>query len=581
MDENRTGQQSPEQQPEQQSLHGVGVSPGRVIAPLVHMAPAVTEPPEGDPLTGDPEAAVDRLKAAALAVKAELTERAARARSESAAEVLKATALMAGDRALTKNAGKLVASQGLSPERALWQAATAYADQMRAMGGYMADRAADIEDVRARIVAQLRGEDAPGVPQRREPFVLAAEDLAPADTAVLDPDVVLALVTESGGPQSHTAILARNLGLPAVVAVAGVLELTGGTRVYVDGAAGAVVTEPGVTEEQAVAAWRRASEQLASFDGHGALADGTAVPLLANVGTGDDARAAAEAGAQGVGLLRTEFCFLGRDTEPTVAEQADAYAEVFAAFPGRKVVVRTLDAGADKPLPFLTDAQEPNPALGVRGYRTDWSTPGVLARQLEAIAAAAAESSADVRVMAPMIATVAEAAHFRELVHAAGLPVSGVMVETPAAAMTAEQILDRVDFVSLGTNDLTQYTMAADRMLGSLAELNSPWQPAVLRMVECVTRGAASASQSHATPKNVGVCGEAAADPALAVVLVGLGVDSLSMSARSLAAVAAVLRTVDTEQARRIARLALRATSPQEARDTVRAELPVLAELGL
>ncbi|WP_249494298.1 phosphoenolpyruvate--protein phosphotransferase [Kocuria rhizophila] len=581
MDENRTGPQSPEQQPEQQSLHGVGVSPGRVIAPLVHMAPAVTEPPEGDPLTGDPDAAVDRLKAAALAVKAELTERAARARSESAAEVLKATALMAGDRALTKNAGKLVASQGLSPERALWQAATAYADQMRAMGGYMADRAADIEDVRARIVAQLRGEDAPGVPQRREPFVLAAEDLAPADTAVLDPDVVLALVTESGGPQSHTAILARNLGLPAVVAVAGVLELPGGTRVYVDGAAGAVVTEPGVTEEQAVAAWRRASEQLASFDGHGALADGTAVPLLANVGTGDDARAAAEAGAQGVGLLRTEFCFLGRDTEPTVAEQADAYAEVFAAFPGRKVVVRTLDAGADKPLPFLTDAEEPNPALGVRGYRTDWTTPGVLARQLEAIAAAAAESTADVWVMAPMIATVAEAAHFRELVHAAGLPVSGVMVETPAAAMTAEQILDRVDFVSLGTNDLTQYTMAADRMLGTLAELNSPWQPAVLRMVECVTRGAASASQSHATHKNVGVCGEAAADPALAVVLVGLGVDSLSMSARSLAAVAAVLRTVDTEQARRIARLALRDTSPQEARDTVRAELPVLTDLGL
>ncbi|KIC70234.1 phosphoenolpyruvate-protein phosphotransferase [Kocuria rhizophila] len=562
-------------------MHGVGVSPGRVIAPLVHMAPAVTEPPEGDPLTGDPEAAVDRLKAAALAVKAELTERAARARSESAAEVLKATALMAGDRALTKNAGKLVAAQQLSPERALWQAATAYADQMRAMGGYMADRAADIEDVRARIVAQLRGEDAPGVPQRREPFVLAAEDLAPADTAVLDPDVVLALVTESGGPQSHTAILARNLGLPAVVAVDGVLELPGGTRVYVDGAAGAVVTAPGATEEQAVAAWRRASEQLASFDGHGELADGTAVPLLANVGTGDDARAAAEAGAQGVGLLRTEFCFLGRDTEPTVAEQAEAYAEVFAAFPGRKVVVRTLDAGADKPLPFLTDAEEPNPALGVRGYRTDWTTPGVLARQLEAIAAAAAESTADVWVMAPMIATVAEAARFRELVHAAGLPVSGVMVETPAAAMTAEQILDRVDFVSLGTNDLTQYTMAADRMLGTLAELNSPWQPAVLRMVECVTRGAASASQSHATHKNVGVCGEAAADPALAVVLVGLGVDSLSMSARSLAAVAAVLRTVDTEQARRIARLALRATSPQEARDTVRAELPVLTDLGL
>ena len=568
-------------QPQRETLVGVGVSPGRVVAPLVHMAPAVSEPPEGEPLTEDPDAATDRLRAAALAVRAELTERAARARSESAAEVLKATALMAGDKALVKNAVKLVTAQQLSPERALWQAATAYADQMRAMGGYMAERAADIEDVRARLVAELRGEDAPGVPQRREPFVLAAEDLAPADTAVLDPDVVLALVTASGGPQSHTAILARNLGLPAVVAVQGVLDLDAGAPVFVDGAAGTVVTAPGETEAEAVAAWRRTAERLASFDGHGALSDGTPVPLLANVGTGDDARAAAEAGAQGVGLLRTEFCFLGRDAEPTVEEQTAAYAEVFAAFGDRMVVVRTLDAGADKPLPFLTDAEEPNPALGVRGYRTDWTTPGVLARQLEAIAAAREGSGADVWVMAPMIATVSEAVRFQELAHEAGLPVCGVMVETPAAALTAEQILDRVDFVSLGTNDLTQYTMAADRMLGSLAELNSPWQPAVLRMVDCVTRGAASAGSTSGTHKSVGVCGEAAADPALAVVLVGLGVDTLSMSPRSLAAVATVLASVDAAEARRLAALALEATSASEARDSVRAQLPVLAELGL
>lgn len=562
-------------------LHGVGVSPGRVIAPLVHMAPAVSEPPEGDPLEGDPEAATDRLKAAALAVKAGLKERAARARSESAAEVLKATALMAGDKALVKNAGKLVTEQGLSPERALWQAATAYADQMRAMGGYMAERAADIEDVRARIVAELRGEDAPGVPQRREPFVLAAEDLAPADTAVLDPDVVIALVTQSGGPQSHTAILARNLGLPAVVAVDGVLDVAGGASVFVDGAAGTVVVAPGDAERDAVLAWQRASEQLASFDGGGVLSDGTAVPLLANVGTGDDARAAAEAGAEGVGLLRTEFCFLGRDSEPTVDEQADAYAEVFEAFPGRKVVVRTLDAGADKPLPFLTDATEPNPALGVRGYRTDWTTPGVLERQLEAIGVAQQRSTAEVWVMAPMIATVEEAARFHDLVVAAGLRVGGVMVETPAAAITAEQILERVDFVSLGTNDLTQYTMAADRMLGSLAELNSPWQPAVLRMIRATAQGAAAATELGGAHKHVGVCGEAAADPALAVVLVGLGVDTLSMSPRSLAAVAAVLRGVDLAEARRLAELAVHATSAHEAKDTVRAQLPVLAELGL
>ena len=201
-------------QPQRETLVGVGVSPGRVVGPLVHMAPAVSEPPEGEPLTEDPEAATDRLRAAALAVKAGLTERAARARSESAAEVLKATALMAGDKALVKNAVKLVTAQQLSPERALWQAATAYADQMRAMGGYMAERAADIEDVRARLVAELRGEDAPGVPQRREPFVLAAEDLAPADTAVLDPDVVLALVV--AGSVNIAMLLLAAAGLRGV-----------------------------------------------------------------------------------------------------------------------------------------------------------------------------------------------------------------------------------------------------------------------------------------------------------------------------------------------------------------------------
>ncbi|MBD2762853.1 phosphoenolpyruvate--protein phosphotransferase [Kocuria sp. cx-116] len=560
---------------------GVGVSPGRVIAPLIPMAPPVAAPPEAEPLEGEPESAVERLSQAAASVKTELQQRAERARSEAAAEVLKATALMAGDKALIKNAAKLVRNQSLSPERALWDAASGYADQMRAMGGYMAERAADIEDVRARIVAELRGMPAPGVPQRTEPFVLAAEDLAPADTAVLDPETVVALVTSSGGPQSHTAILARNLGLPAVVAATGVTDIEPGTPVFVDGSAGSIVSHPGTEHEQAVAAWHRVSEQLASFDGHGALADGTDVPLLANVGTADDARAAAAAGAQGVGLLRTEFCFLGRDAEPTVQEQTEAYVEIFRAFGSAKIVVRTLDAGADKPLPFLTDTTEPNPALGVRGYRTDWTTPGVLERQLQAIAAAAQQTEATVWVMAPMISTAGESAHFAQLVHAAGLEVSGVMVETPAAAITAEQILDRVDFVSLGTNDLTQYTMAADRMLGSLAELNSPWQPAVLRMIERTAAGARAASSESGVHKNVGVCGEAAADPALAVVLVGLGVDTLSMSPRSLAAVAAVLARVDLERARVVAHTALHAASAREARDAVRAQLPVLEELGL
>jgi phosphotransferase system enzyme I (PtsI) len=301
------------------------------------------------------------------------------------------------------------------------------------------------------------------------------------------------------------------------------------------------------------------------------------VPLLANVGGAKDAQAAAKLGAQGVGLFRTEFCFLERDTEPTVEEQAAAYKGVFDAFPGKKVVLRTLDAGADKPLPFLTDSTEPNPALGVRGYRTDFTTPGVLDRQLEAIAKAEKESEADVWVMAPMISTAEEAARFATMCAEAGIKTPGVMVEVPSAALTADTILREVAFASLGTNDLTQYAMAADRQLGPLAGLNTPWQPAVLRLVGLTVEG--SRAEGHNKP--VGVCGEAAADPALAVVLTGLGVTTLSMTARSLAAVAAVLKTVTLAEAQEQAKLAQSAPTAVEARAWVREKLPVLEELGL
>lgn len=565
-----------------QTVTGVGVCAGRVIGELVSMPEPVSEPAPGLSLGGEePETAVARLKEAAAAVKTELKRRAEAATEKDAADVLKSTALMAGDKALLKNAGKLITERQLAPERALWEAASDYAEQMRALGGYMAERAADIEDVRARLVCQLQGLPMPGVPQRDTPFVLTAEDLAPADTATLDPEKVLALVTSGGGPQSHTAILARNLGLPAVVAARGVEELPDGTQVYVDGATGEIRTEPGADEQQLVEAWVRSAEARSAFDGHGVLSDGTEVPLLANVGTPEDARAAAAAGAQGVGLLRTEFCFLGRDKEPSVDEQVEQYTAILASFPGQKVVVRTLDAGADKPLPFLTDTEEPNPALGVRGYRTDRTVPGVLARQLEAIARAEKATEAQVWVMAPMISATPEARDFAAMVADAGLKVPGVMVETPSAAVTTDQILRHVDFVSLGTNDLTQYTMAADRMLGSLAELNNPWQPAVLRMVRYTVEGARRAEAEGAGPRNVGVCGEAAADPALAVVLVGLGVHTLSMSARGLSAVAAVLRSVDLATAQALAELAIEQTSAAEASAAVRARLGVLAELGL
>ena len=571
-----------------QNFVGVGVFRGRVIGPVRHMPPALAEPPAGEKLASSttPETAAAALKEAGAAVKAHLLERAGRTEG-TGKDVLEATALMATDPMLIKAAIKLI-NAGTSIERAIWEAGESVAAMLADLGGYMAERSHDVQDVKARIVAQLRGVPAPEIPDADAPFILVAEDLAPADTATLDPAKVLALVTAGGGPQSHTAIIARALGLPAVVAATGVGGLADGGLVFVDGATGHVSTDPGDAERASVAVWQEQASLLSIFDGEGQLADGTLLPLLANVGGAADAQVAAAANAQGVGLLRTEFCFLGSATEPAHADQVAAYKGVFDAFPGQKVVIRTLDAGADKPLPFITDTSEANPALGVRGYRTDTTTPGVLARQLAAIADAAKQSQAVVWVMAPMISTAAEAAHFAALCTDAGLKIPGVMVEVPSAALTARHLLDHVEFASLGTNDLTQYAMAADRQLGTLAALNDPWQPAVLALIQATVEGAASQAKHSAThaledsaPKPVGVCGESAADPVLAVVLAGLGVTSLSMTPRALPAVSAVLRTVTLPQARALAMDAVAAASATEARELVRAGLPALAELGL
>ncbi|MDO4897907.1 MAG: phosphoenolpyruvate--protein phosphotransferase [Rothia sp. (in: high G+C Gram-positive bacteria)] len=563
------------------TYNGVGVYAGRVIGKVLQMPEPIKAPSTSLKLSADetPEQAAERIKTAAETVKAGLLERAENASRDGKA-VLKSTSQMATDRALLKSAIKLVETQNKAPELAVWEAATSFADQMAALGGYMAERVTDIHDVRARIVAELTGQQAPGIPVSTEPFVLAAIDLAPADTATLDPKQVIALITSDGGPQAHTAILARGLGLPAIVAAKGVTEIANGTEVYIDSNEGLVETE--VTAEHRDLAEKYANrKELPDFDGEGVMADGARIPLYANVGDGKSAEKAAGLKAEGVGLLRTEFGFLGHDAEPSVETQTATYKSVFDAFPGQHIVVRTLDAGADKPLPFLNVKEEENPALGVRGYRTDWTVPGVLERQLEAIKAAADGSDADIWVMAPMISTTSEARRFKEMVDEVGLKTRGVMVETPAAAVNAEAILGEVDFVSIGTNDLTQYTMAADRLLGDLAHLNNPWQPAVLKMIKLTVEGAQRASTSAGTKKYVSVCGEAAADPALAVVLVGLGVDTLSMNAGAMAAVSAVLKSVTREKAQQIAVKALSEISSAEAKAAARAELPILDELGL
>lgn len=560
--------------PAPRTVTGIGVCPGLVIGPVVHLPLPIAEPTPGLRLSprDDPSARAEEIRQASSIVAATLDEAASRATGETK-NVLDATAAIAADPSLVADAQRRVREDHLVPERAVWEAAAEVAAQFEALGGYLAERVTDLNDIRDRIVAVLTGRPQPGLPVSDTPFVLVAVDLAPSVTAALDPTQVIAIVTDGAGPTSHTAIVANAKGIPAVVAAAGAHTiLLAGHPALVNGSTGEVILDP--TPDQC-AALTAASARVRTFAGSGATRDGHRVQLLANIGDPAEARPAAAAGAEGVGLFRSEFCFLDREQPPTVAEQVTAYRRVLSEFPGRKVVVRTLDSGADKPLLFLTDTTEENPALGVRGLRTAKRDPELLETQLEAISVAAQSESADVWVMAPMVSTVPEAEDFVAACARHGLPTAGVMVEVPSAALLAGPILARAAFASIGTNDLTQYTMAADRLLGSLAELSDPWQPAVLQLIAMTCAGGA------AQGRPVGVCGEAASNPALAVVLVGLGVSSLSMTPRALADVAEVLSRVDFKHCQEVAQLALNAETAAAARVGVRAHLDVLAELGL
>jgi phosphoenolpyruvate-protein phosphotransferase (PTS system enzyme I) len=553
-------------------LRGVPVVAGAGYAPVIRPGrlPVIDEPTGDLPDTERADEAA-RFTAAAAAVAERLRHRAAAA-TGAASEVLAATATLAGDRAWLAAAEKRIAA-GAPAVRAVTGAVDQFVGMFTKMGGLMAERVTDLQDIRDRVLAELAGLPEPGVPLPDVPSVLCAEDLAPADTAGLDPALVVALATTLGGPTSHTAIIARQLGIPCVVAVAGLDDVAVGERVLVDGTLGTVTVAPPAAEAvEAVAAAHRDAESVRRWQGPGATADGHAVAVLANVQDGAAARAARQTPAEGIGLFRTELCFLNRDTEPSVEEQAQIYAEVLDAFagsgadPAGKVVIRTLDAGSDKPLKFAGHPDEANPALGVRGIRVATANPGLLERQLDAIAAAAAQTGSSPWVMAPMIATAAEAEAFATQVRRRGL-TPGVMIEIPAAALLADRILRHVDFLSIGTNDLAQYTMAADRMSAELAALTDPWQPAVLALV------AAAARAGAAVGKPVGVCGEAAADPLLACVLTGLGVTSLSAAAAAVPAVGAKLAQVTLDQCQAAADAVLATASADEARVAARAAL--------
>jgi phosphotransferase system enzyme I (PtsI) len=542
-------------------LTGIGVSPGVAAGPVARMAPPPEVPADTAP-AADAAAEIATALAALEAVAAGLEERAARAPEEGAG-VLSAQAMMARDPALADKVGEAVRS-GRAAVTAVAEAFAEYRSLLAAAGPYLAERVADLDDIRNRTVAALLGVPMPGVPDPGHPYVLVAVDLAPADTATLNAGIVLAIVTEQGGPTSHTAILAKSLGIPAVVACPEAAGLADGESVLVDGVEGAVtVTPDDALIRRALAAQEARRTALAAATGPGRTADGHPVQLLVNIGGDKDLPGAAATDAEGVGLFRTEFLFLDRPEAPALDEQRAVYRRVFEAFAGRKVVVRTLDAGADKPLQFVTVPGEPNPALGVRGLRTARRHPDLLATQLAAIAAAADGSGAQVWVMAPMVATPAEAAEFAAAAHGHGLPVAGAMVEVPAAALRARHVAAACDFLSLGTNDLSQYTYAADRMDSELADLLDPWQPALLELVRL------TAEAGRAAGKPVGVCGEAASDPLLALVLVGLGATSLSMAPVSVPAVRAALASRTLAECRGLAALALDAEDGRAARAAV------------
>jgi phosphotransferase system enzyme I (PtsI) len=559
-------------------LHGVGVGRGVAIAPVLSMPESLREPAEqkragqeraeqkraGPERGGDAAAEKAAVASAVTAAASELQTRAERTDGVGR-EVIEAAIQMAKDPVLADDVNARI-DAGTSGERAVFEAFRSFQEQLIALGGYMAERATDLGDVSQRIIAQLRGVPVPAVPESDTPFILFARDLAPADTALLDLTKVCGLITRDGGPTSHTAILARSKSIPAIVGVGADAVIADGTRVVLDAASGIVTIDP--SDAQIAAAFARSVERGAQADApitnapitDGALADGTKIPLLANLGSPKDAANAVALGAEGVGLFRTEFLFLGRQTPPSVAEQQKQYSELLSHFPGKKVVVRVLDAGADKPLAFLNDAHEENPALGVRGLRALRAKLQILTDQLEALKNAQDETEAELWVMAPMVADAGETRYFFEYGKQLGLKTVGVMAEIPSLALVADQVAKVSDFVSIGTNDLTQYALAADRMLGTVARYQDPWHPAVLRLVKML--GDAGAANG----KPVGICGEAAADPQLAVVLVGLGATTLSMTPAALADVRTELASVTLEQARAKAAAAIGAESAEGAR---------------
>ncbi|WP_049997188.1 phosphoenolpyruvate--protein phosphotransferase [Halococcus sediminicola] len=556
------------------TLTGIGATPLSAVGSVVWYRPDenVELPAQPPADTVDPETERERFTEAQERAREELEterDRAAERVGADEAAVFDAHSQFLGDPQIE---GAIVGEidEGLPAEHAVQNGFESGIEQFEGMDGRMADRADDLRDVRDRLVRILTDTDRTDLSDLPRESIVFAERLTPSDTAHLDPDTVAGFVTVTGGRTSHASIFARSLALSAVVGVGdGLNAIDEGTTVAIDGEAGTVIPEPSdEIREQATRTARAAirSEPVTT-------ADGTAIEVAANVGRPSEIEAAIDRGADGIGLYRTEFLFLDREAPPGEDEQYEIYREALASFPDGRVVVRTLDIGGDKPIPYLDLPSEDNPFLGERGIRRSLDADSELFEtQLRALVRAAIETTGDLAIMFPLVATLDEFETGRERVETViadleadgqsiETPEVGTMIETPATVFLAPDLAARADFLSIGTNDLTQYVMAADRGNERVGDLHDPRHPAVLRAL----RRTIEATEGMETW--IGMCGEMAGDPELTELLVGLGLDELSMSALTVPEVKARIGEIDSSMARTLAERALAASTKREVDD--------------
>ncbi|WP_460118210.1 phosphoenolpyruvate--protein phosphotransferase [Pseudomonas sp. S2_C03] len=551
-------------------VRAIPAAPGIAIGPAhIQVLQAIDYPLRGE------SAAVERqrLQQALAQVRQDIAGLIERSQSKAIREIFVTHQEMLDDPELTDEVETRL-KQGESAEAAWMTVIEAAAKQQESLqDALLAERAADLRDIGRRVLAQLCGIQTPSEPD--QPYILVMDEVGPSDVARLDPARVAGILTARGGATAHSAIVARALGIPALVgAGAAVLLLTPGTPLLLDGQRGRLHVEADAATLQRATQERDSREQrlkAAAEQRHqpALTTDGHAVEVFANIGESAGVSSAVEQGAEGVGLLRTELIFMAHPQAPDEATQEAEYRRVLDGLAGRPLVVRTLDVGGDKPLPYWPIAKEENPFLGVRGVRLTLQRPQIMEAQLRALLRAA--DNRPLRIMFPMVGSVEEWRQARDMTERLRLeiPVAdlqlGIMIEVPSAALLAPVLAREVDFFSIGTNDLTQYTLAIDRGHPTLSAQADGLHPAVLQLIDITVRAA------HAHGKWVGVCGELAADPLAVPVLVGLGVDELSVSGRSIAEVKARVRELSLNQAQTLATQALAVGSANEVRTLVEA----------